>query len=211
MKEYDIKTIWMNIHKNNLSNIENPVTFKKLMQQSHSRIITKVMNEFKLRILIYLISLLAILGIVVYAFVYLKLNCSFLVILPFAIAGLFLTFKVISEVIRYIVLNNQDDNKPIKEATANLRNRLKKIKAFDFYINLSLCYGIAGLFTMGYLFDFGGFKIFFQSTQQSGLFTIFILILLVIPWIMRTSTERRYQKYDLSLKSTVDYLSDDAS
>lgn len=211
MKENDIKTIWMNVHKNNQVTMENPDAIKKLMHRTHSRVISKVMNEFRLRIVIYSISLLTIIGIMLYAFVFLKLSFPLSGILPLVIGSLFLAFMLISEIMRFIFLKSQDDNKSIKDITMDYRTKLKRIKLFDFYIILGLCYGIACLFTYGFLLDFRGFKTFSQLTELSGLLITFILLLLIVPWLMKSSINKRYSKFDISLKSTMDYLGDEVS
>lgn len=206
MKENELKNIWKNAHKKNQDVMENPETIKKLMQKSHCHIISKIMKEFKLRIVVYSISLLTILGIMLYAFVFLKLSFPLSGILPFVVGSLFLAFMLISEIIRFSFFKSQDDSKSIKDSTTNYITRLKRIKSFDFYLILALCYGIACLFAFGYLFNFGGMKDFSQSTELSGLLIAFVLLLLFVPWLMKSSINRRYSKFEVNLESTMDFL-----
>ena len=211
MKENDLKTIWMNAHKNNQVVIENPNTIRKLMQKSHCNTISKIMNEFKLRISVYSISLLTILGIIIYAFVFLKLSIPITGILPFIFGSVFLAFMLVSEIMRFIFFKSQDDNNTVKQSTINYRARLKRIKSFDLYIIVALCYGIASLFILGYLLNLGGIKDFSQTAELSGLLITFIILLLIVPWLMKSSINKRYNKFDISLKSTIDYLGDEVS
>ena len=211
MKENDIKAIWMNAHKKNQAIMENPDTIRTLMKKSHCHIITKITNEFKLKIAVFSVSLLAIVGIMVYAFVFLKLSFPLSGILSLIVCSLFLAFMLISEIMRFIFFKSQDDNKSIKDSTINYRTRLKRIKSFDFYSILILCYGIACLFAFGYLFNFVGIKDFFQSAELSGLLITFILLLLIVPWLMKSSINKRYSKFDISLKSTMDYFGNEVS
>lgn len=211
MKENDIKSIWVNAHRTNQFVMESPYAIKKLMQKSHSGIILKIMKEFKIRIYIYSISLITILGITLYAFVFLKIRFPLSGILPFVAGSLFLTFKLISEIMRFNFFKGQDDNNSIKNSTINYKTRLKRIKLFDFYIILVLCYGIASLFTFGYLLNIGRIKVFFQSSELLGLLISFIILLLIIPWLMKFSVNKRYIQHDISLKSTMDYLDDKVS
>src|SRR5690554_1284160 len=211
MKENDLKTIWMNTHKKNQDIMENPSTIRRLMQKSHCSIISKIMNEFKLRISVYSISLLTILGIALYAFVYLQISFPLTGMLPFIAGSLFLTFMLISEIMRFTFFKSQDDNKSIKDSAINYKARLKKIKLFNFYIILSLCYTIAGLFIFGYLLNLFGIRDFSQFAGLSSLLITFIILLLIVPWLMKTSINKRYNRFDISLKSTIDYLGDEAS
>lgn len=211
MKQNDIKTIWMNAHKKNQAIMENPDTIRRLMKKSHSHIITKIMNEFKLKIAVYSISLFTILGVIFYAFVILKLYFPLSGVLPLIIGSLFLTFMLISEIMRFSFFKSHDDNKSLKDSSIDYRTRLKRIKSFDFYIILALCYGIACLFSFGYLLNFVGIKDFSQSAELSGLLIIFIILLLIVPWLMKSGINKRYNKFDISLKSTRDYLNDEVS
>ena len=205
MKENDIKTLWMNAHKFNQSIMENPDDIRELISKSHSHIINKIMNEFKLKIAVYSISLLTILGVIFYAFVILKLSFPLSGVVPLIIGSLFLTFMLISEIIRFNFFKSQDDNISIKDSSINYRARLKKIKSFDFYSILALCYGIACLFALGYLFNFVAIKDFSQSAELSGLLITFIILLLIVPWILKSIIFKRYNKIDFSLNSTMDY------
>ena len=117
MKQNDLKSSWQQIHKYNQGRIDNPDTLSAIIRKPHGQIITKIMNDFKLKISIYSFVFLTLIGLMFYAFVYLKIQLSVSLILPFILAGLFLIFKVVSEIIRYLVFNSQNDNLSIKEAS----------------------------------------------------------------------------------------------
>ena len=211
MKENDLKSIWCTIHEKNQDYVGNLETLKARMKKSHSKTISKIINELKLKILIYSIALFTLIGLILYAFVYLSIELSLSISLPFILVGSFLIFKVISEINRYLVFNNRNDNLSIKDSTIFCRKRLDKIKNIDYYITFVLCYGIAIIYSLGYIFNISGLKEFAQSIGLSVLLSVFIFLLFVIPWIIRKSFNQRYTNFSLILKSTLDYLDDDVS
>jgi amino acid transporter len=211
MKENNLKLIWRNIHEINQDNMETPDTLKICMQKSHSKIISKIMNELKLKILIYSVSLFVLISLILYAFVYLNIEASNSIFLPFVLAGSFLIFKVVSEINRYLVFNNRNDNLSIKDSTIIFRKKLERIKNIDYYITFALCYGIAIIFLFSYIFNLIGIKEFIQTTGLSILLFVFVLLLFTLPWIIRKSFYQRYTNLSLNLKNTLNYFDDDVS
>ncbi len=211
MKENNLKIIWQNIHEITQENMENSDTLKICMQKSHSKTIAKIMNELKLKILIYSIALLVLISLILYAFVYLNIEISNSIFLPFVLAGSFLIFKVVSEINRYSVLNNRNDNLSIKDSTTIFRKKLERIKNIDYYVTFAICYGIAIIFLFGYIFNLIGIKDFIQSTGLSILLFVFVFLLFSVPWIIRKSFYQRYTNLSTNLKHTLNYFDDDSS
>ncbi|MCF8358858.1 MAG: hypothetical protein K9H26_08880 [Prolixibacteraceae bacterium] len=169
------------------------------------------MKEIKLKIFIYSTSLLTLIGLVIYGFIYLKIELSTAIVLPFMFAGLFLIFKSSSEIVRYSILNNQMDNLPIKEAGIYFGERLAKIIKIDFIIYLALFYSMGIFFLLGLFLNIGGIKAWAISTNLSSLLFIFSFLLFITPWLIRKILNQRYKDVNLNLKNSIDYYIDEAS
>ena len=143
MKEFDLEKAWAMVHnhenKRNLSFSE----FRPIIRKSHSNLIHKITKEVKLKIIVFLVSLLIILGMCSYAFVFLGIRLSTELILPFSVAGVFPLFLLTSEINRYTLLNQYCDECTINESSRYILKTLNRILRIDFYVALSFCYGLS--------------------------------------------------------------------
>jgi hypothetical protein len=207
----NLKSIWKLAHESEVYNMSNPDTIQSIMRKSHSTSFSKVMKEIKLKIFIYLISLLTLTGLIAYGFMYLRIELSTAIGLPFVFAGLFLIFKSSSEIVRYRILNNQRDNLSIKEASVYFGKRLAIIIKVDFIIYLVLFYTMAIFFLLGLFLNIGGIKTWAISTNLSGLLLIFSLLLFITPWLMRKILNQRYKEVIRNLNNSIDYFMNGSS
>lgn len=211
MNQNNLKTMWEKAHATKSYNTINRNTISAIIHKPHGNIISKIMKELKLKILLYMLSLMTLIGIMLYGFGYLEIQLSTSLGTPFILAGVFLLFKIGSEVIRFLVLNIQKDNLPIKEATLYFSKRLRRINKIDFYIHLSLFYSMATAFLLGYLFDISRFKSWTQSANLSGLLLIFIFLLIITPWLINMYNNQRYNEINKKLKNSMVYLADEGA
>jgi len=207
----NLKSVWKLAHESEVYNMSNPDTIQSIMRKSHSTSFSKVMKEIKLKIFIYLISLLTLTGLIAYGFMYLRIELSTAIGLPFVFAGLFLIFKSSSEIVRYRILNNQRDNLSIKEASVYFGKRLAIIIKVDFIIYLVLFYTMAIFFLLGLFLNIGGIKTWAISTNLSGLLLIFSLLLFITPWLMRKILNQRYKEVIRNLNNSIDYFMNGSS
>lgn len=211
MNQNSLKSIWKLAHESKAYNLNNQDYIQSIIRKSHSSGFSKIMKEIKLKIFIYSTSLLTLIGLVIYGFIYLKIELSTAIVLPFMFAGLFLIFKSSSEIVRYSILNNQMDNLPIKEAGIYFGERLAKIIKIDFIIYLALFYSMGIFFLLGLFLNIGGIKAWAISTNLSSLLFIFSFLLFITPWLIRKILNQRYKDVNLNLKNSIDYYIDEAS
>ena len=211
MNQNNLKSIWKLAHESEAYNMSNPDTIRSIMSKSHSFNFSKVMKEMKLKIFIYSISLLTLIGLIAYGFIYLRIELSTAIGLPFVFAGLFLIFKLSSEIVTYNILNNQRDNLPIKEASIYFGKRLANIIKVNFIINLVIFYPMGVFFLLGLFLNIGGLKTWAISTNLSALLLIFSLLLFIIPWLMRKILNQRYKEVILNLNNSIDYFMNEGS
>ena len=211
MNQNNLKTIWKLAHDSETYNMSNPDTLLSIINKSHSSSLSKVMKEIKLMIFIYSISLLTLIGLIVYGFIYLKIESSTTIGLPFILAGLFLIFKLSSEIVKYNILNNQRDNLPLKEASIYFGKRLTNIIKVNFIVYLVLFYSMGIFFLLGLFLNIGGLKTWAISTNLSGLLLTFSLLLFIIPWLMRKILNQRYKEVILNLNNSIDYFMNEVS
>lgn len=207
MNHNNFKILWKEAHETQADNIITPETISALIHKPHIPIISKVMEELKLKILVYFISLFTLIGLAIYGFAYLNIQLSYSIGLPFFLAGLVLLFKLSSEVIRLIVLNCQRDDLTLKEANLYLSNKLRQIKLVDFYAHLILFYSIAIFFLFSYFCN--NLKSWAQATNLSGLLITFVFLLLLMPWLIRKFDNHRFHKIINHLNKSKDYLDEE--
>lgn len=191
---------------NNKDMIGEPVNIEKIRGLEHAKSISRFLTDLKVKIAVYSTALLTLIGILIYAFVYLNLGISIPMILPFVVAGLFLFSMVTSGLIRLYILTKESNKFSIKESAIFFSKRLKKIKLIDFVIYLSLCYTLALGFAFGYLTNFDGIKLFFNPGEMKILLVVFISILLIIPWVIKNSFNQRYRDLFSYLDEVINYL-----
>lgn len=207
MEKRDLKLMWGHIQKSVQNAPPELVNIEKIRKMKHGELISKVITGLKLKISVYLFSLVILIGILLYAYVYLKLGFSIPVIIPFAVAGLFLFYKVTSEFFRLSLITKDSVNLTLKDSAIFFMKNLKRIKSSDFAMYFLLCWGIAIGFAIGYLINVD-FRLLFQSNDMGFLLIVFDSILLIIPWVIKRSFEVKYKNLFSHLDETIDYFND---
>jgi|GEM_PF-451733 len=210
MDKNDLKSIWYEAHTKNDENIYNKVDIEKTIRMNHSKAISKVLSDVKLKILINAIVLIIFTGLMIYAFLYLKLHLSLNSIIPLTLAGLFLLFKTTSEIQRLFILTKTADHMSVKESMLIFRKKLNKIKIIDFIVYLIFFYMSAIGIAYCYVKDIGGVKNLSWSNNilPLPLLLIFILLLLFIPWLVKYQHNQSYKKIYSNLNDSVSILND---
>jgi hypothetical protein len=148
-------------------------------------------------------------GLMIYAFVLLKLILSVSSLVPIALAGIFLLITASSELVRLLVLTRTADSLSLKDSSLVFCRRLKRLVTSDFIIYLVFFYLSATLIIFNYLTDIGGVKNLSWSTGivPAPLVGIIILMLLTVPWFIKYQNSRRYKKLFSNLSEAVQELS----
>jgi len=148
--------------------------------------------------------------LMIYAFVYLRLNLSLSSLVPIMLAGVFLFLSASSEFVRLLVLTRTADNLSVKDSLVAFARTLKRIKAVDFIIILVFFYLSAFLIVYNYLADIGGIKNLSQGRELIPLpfLGILILMLLSVPWFIRYLNNQRYKKLFSDLMDSIHQLSE---
>ena len=209
MDQNNLKSIWRLAHESEVYNLSNPDKIRSIIRKSHSASFSKVMKKIKLMIFIYSISLLTLIGLFTYGFIYLKIELSTVIGLPFVFAGLFLIFKLSSEIVRYNIFNNQRDNLPIKEASIYFGKRLANIIKLDFIIYLILFYSIGIFILLGLFLNIGGLKTWSIVTNLSGLLLFFSFLMFISPWLIKRVLNQEYKEVILNLNNSVDFFTNE--
>jgi len=210
MDKNDLKSMWQVAHytkgESNLS-IES---IEKTMALKHSRVISKSLLDVKIKVLLYALIFLIYVGLMIYAFVYLRLNLSVNSLVPLALAGIFLLIGVTSEIVRLLVLTKTADNLSLKDSSLVFCKKLKRIKTTDFIIYLVIFYLVAILILYNYLTDIGGVKnlSWYNEIIPVPLSGILILMLLSVPWFIKYLNNRRYKKLFSDLYESVQQLNE---
>lgn len=209
MENNDLKSLWQNAHIKNQESIYDNLSVEKIIGMNHSKTISNILLEVKSRIAVHSFALIILIGLMIYALVYLGLNLSINSIIPFSLAGIFLLFRTIIEISNLIILNKGTNNLSVKASMLFFRKRLKRIKTIEFLSTLILLYTLAILITIGYINDIGGVVNLFNPGTFQPLLMIFILILLLIPWIIKYNYNQRYKKIFSGLSDPADQLNDE--
>jgi hypothetical protein len=212
MGRNDLKSLWHDAHKTNEEIIYNKVSIEKSIIMNHSKAISKILSDVKLKILVYSMVVIIYIGLMLFAFVYLGLNLSVKSLIPLTLAGLFLLFKTTSEIKRFIVLVKTADNMSVKESLLFFRRKLNRIKTTDFLSCLIFFYLSAILIIFNYLTDIGGVKNLSWDNEilPVQLLGIIILLLLLIPWFIKYQNNQIYKKIYSDLNDSVRLLNDES-
>lgn len=210
MEKDDLKSLWNEAHNNYKVSVYDKVNIEKSITMNHSKFISSVINDIKLKILGFSALLIIYFGLMVYAFIYLGLKLSVYSLIPITAAGIFLLFMTTSEFFRLRVLSKTADNMSIKESLFIFRNKLNRIKAIDFLSWLIFLYLLAILIIFNYLKDIGGIKNMSLSNEVLPVpfLGIIILMLLFLPWFVRYQHNRRYKKLYSSINDSALHLND---
>ena len=208
MDNNELKAMWQDVHSTCHEN--DRINMEDVKGLNHSKIITGIISDQKLKILLYSIFL-AIYGVLMaYAFVYLGLHISIYSKMPLSVAGLFILIKLTSEIYRYIALTKTADNKSISESLQFFQVELNKIKKIDFLSGLIFYSSFAIGTTLVYLKDIGGIKNLPNSANSLPFLTVLILMLLFVPWIIKYQHNQRYKKLYESLSESSDFLKEES-
>ena len=210
MDKNDLKSIWQDIHYTKSENNFSNESLEKTMSMKHSKAISKSLLDVKLKVLLYTLIFLIYVGLMIYAFVYLRLNLSVNSLVPLVLAGIFLLISATSEFVRLLVLTKTADNLSLKDSLLVFCKKLKIIKTTDFIIYLVFFYLSAILIIFNYLKDIGGVKNLSLDTEivPVPLLGILILMLLSVPWFIKYLNNQRYKKLFSNLKESVHQLND---
>jgi hypothetical protein len=186
------------------------VSIEKSMNLKHSKIISKSLLDVKLKVIIYALIFFIYAGLMIYAFVYLRLNLSFSSLIPLTLAGIFLLLTSTSECVRLSVLTKTADNLSLKDSLLVFSKKLKRIKTTDFIICLVFFYLSAVLIIFNFLTDIGGVKNLLWSNEIAPLplLGILILMLLSVPWFIKYQNNKRYKKLFSNLRESIHQLND---
>jgi hypothetical protein len=206
----DLKMMWNDAHITNQEITDDKTGIKKSIKMKHSKAVSSVLSDVKMKMLIYSIVLAIYFGLILYAFVYLSLRLSINSVIPLTLAGLFLLVKTTSEVIRLTILTKTADNLTVMGSLLFFRKKLNTIKRIDFLAYLVFLYLLAILTSYNYITDIGGIKNFSWSNGilPVPLLLVFILMLLLMPWFLKYQHNRRYKKLYSDLNDSVRYLND---
>jgi Flp pilus assembly protein TadB len=210
MDKDNLKLKWQDANYNNSENNLTKEGLEKTIALKHSRAISKSLLDVKIKVLLYVLIFLIYVGLMIYAFVYLRLNLSLNSLVPLALAGIFLLISGTSEIVRLLVLTKTADNLPLKDSLLVFCKKLKRIKTTDFIIYMVFFYLSAILVIINYLKDIGGVKNLSWGNEivPIPLLGILILMLLSVPWFIKYQNNRRYKKLFSNLKESVHQLND---
>lgn len=208
----DLKSMWKDAYKANQETIYDRVDIEKTITMKHSKAISKILIDIKLKVLVYANVLIVYIGLMLYALVYLGLNLSVNSLVPLTLAGLFLLFTTTSEIIRLLVLSKISDNVSVKESLLIFRKKLDRIKTIDFLSYLVFLYLLVIIIIYSFLKDIGGLKNLSWSNDILPMpFLVFlILILLLSPWLIKYHHNQRYKKIYVNLRHSVNLLRDES-
>jgi hypothetical protein len=211
MDKNDLKKLWHEAHVSNKENIYDKVSIQKSLSMNHSKTISKVLSDVKLKILLYLSVLIIFIGLMIYALVYLGLSLSMNSIIPLALVNIFLVIKTTSEIHRFRILTKTADNLTIKESLLFFRKKLDRIKNTDFLTYLIFFYLLAILIIINYLNDISGIKNLSWSNEilPVPLLGFLILMLLVTPWFIKYQHNQRYKNIYANLNESAIILNDE--
>jgi Flp pilus assembly protein TadB len=211
MDKNDLRKQWLDAHTSDMENIYEKVDIQTSLRMNHSKSISKVLSDVKLKILLYFSLLLTFIGLMSYAFLYLGSSLSINSIMPLALAAMFLVIKTTSEIHRFKILTKTADNMSVKESLLLFRKKLNRIKRTDFLSYLLFFHLLVILIIINYLTDIVGIKNLSWRNEilPVPLLVIIILMLLLIPWFIKFQHNQRYKKLYSNLTESVNILDDE--
>jgi hypothetical protein len=206
MDKNELKSMWHSLH---VSTEYRKVNVEEILKAKHSKIISRVLFEQKLKVFLFLIIFIVYFSLMTYAFSYLKLNLSLKSIIPLSIAGLFILIRATSEICRLIILTNTTDDFSVKESILFFKKKLNRIIKIDFLFYLILFYTLIVIISATYIKDIGGIKLLPKGDQMNNFLMVLILILLFTPWLVRFQDIKRYKKLFSNLNNSIISLGDE--
>jgi hypothetical protein len=210
MDKNDLKSMWQDVHYMRSENNFSYESLEKTLSLKHSKAISKSLLDVKLKVLLYTLIFIIYIGLMVYAFVYLKLNLSLNSLVPLVLAGIFLLVTATSEFVRLLVLTQIADNLSLKDSLLVFCKKFKRIKTTDFIIYIVFFYLSAFLIIYNYLKDVGGVKNLSLGNEivPLPLLGILILMLLSLPWFIKFLNNQRYKKLFSNLRESTHQFDD---
>ena len=205
-----LKSMWRDAHYTNSEISFSKVSIEEAMSLKHSKIISKTLLDVKLKVLLFALIFIIYVGLMIYAFLYLRLNFSINSLVPLTLVGIFLLITATSEFVRLLVLTKTADNLSLKDSLLVFNKKLNRIKTTDFIIYMVFFYLAAFLITFNYLMDIGGVKNLSWSTEivPVPLLGILILMLLSVPWFIKYQNNQVYKKMFSNLRESAHQLND---
>jgi hypothetical protein len=210
MDKNDLKSMWQDTHYTNGEINFSKVSIEEAMSLKHSKVISRSLLDVKIKVLLYALIFLIYVGLMIYAFVYLRLNLSINSLVPLALVGIFLLITATSEFVRLLVLTKTADNLSLKASLLFFCKKLKRIKTTDFIIYMVFFYLSTIVIIYNYLTDIGGVKNLSWGNEivPAPLLGILILMLLSVPWFIKYLNNQRYKKLFSNLMDSVHQLND---
>lgn len=206
MSKNDLKKFWQDAHAINQEDIYDKVAIIKTLEMNHSKVISKVLSDIKLKILGYSLMLIIFVCLMIYALGYLGLNLSTNTLTLFAFVGLFILIRTTSEINRLLVLTKTSNNLSVKASIQFFRNKLIRVKIIDFISYLFYFYSLAIWSTHQYIKDIGGVQNLSWSNAFQVLLLFVILMFLLIPWLIKYQHNHRYRKLYSDINDSMDFL-----
>ena len=201
--------MWQNANAANHGDRSKEVNIEEIIRMNHSKTIAKVLSDIKLRIASYSVLSVIDIGLLFYAFVYLRLHLSLSLILPLLVVGLFFIIQTTIEINRYIVYTRNSDSLSLKESIIYFRKKLNQIKTIDFISYLILFYLLAIWIIKGYIRDINGIQNLSGTNAMQPFILFLILMLLLFPWLIKYQNNKQYRKTDSNLNDSTNQLKDE--
>jgi len=210
MDKNDLKSMWKEAHYRNSEINFSKVSIEEAMSLKHSKVISRSLLDVKIKVLLYTLILIIYVGLMMYAFVYLRLSLSVNSLVPLELVGVFLLITASSEFVRLLVLTKTADNLSLKDSMLTFSKKLKRIKTSDFIIYMVFFYLFTILIIYNYLTDIGGVKnlSWGNNIVPIPLLVILILMLLSVPWFIKYLDNLRYKKLFSNLMDSISQLND---
>jgi len=210
MDKNDLKSMWKDAHYTNGEINFSKVSIEEAMSLKHSKVISRSLLDVKIKVLLYTLILIIYVGLMMYAFVYLRLSLSVNSLVPLELVGVFLLITASSEFVRLLVLTKTADNLSLKDSMLTFSKKLKRIKTSDFIIYMVFFYLFTILIIYNYLTDIGGVKnlSWGNNIVPVPLLVILILMLLSVPWFIKYLDNLRYKKLFSNLMDSISQLND---
>lgn len=199
MENEDLRSLWQEIHTADTSK-SIPENIQTAIRMKHCRIISKILSDQKRKVWLYSVAFIVSLLLCIWDLtITTNLSLSLLTVTAF------LLFSTFSEISRFRLLSQSADTVSIKESTCLIRRKLDRIQRINFAACFLFFYGTAVRFTIVFLNDYQVLK-----EQSLIILIIFVLILLVLPWLIKSQHRRQYKQYLSSLEKSISSLGDNS-
>jgi hypothetical protein len=208
MDKIDLKKLWSETHTKTQQSIHDELNIRKALKMNHSKIISKVLSDLKVKILGYSSILIIFIGLMMYALVYLGLNLSENTLILFSFVSLFFIIRITSIVNRLLIMTKTTNNLSVKESILFFRKKLNRIKLFDFLSYLIYFYTLTIFLIYNYIHDIKGVRNLSWGNEIQPLVMVAIIMLLSIPWLIKYQHNQSYKKLYSDLNDSINFLND---